>query len=322
MSIRVIFAGTPLFAARALATIISAGFDVPLVLTQPDRASGRGMKLTPSAVKQTALTHSIEVAQPISLRLNGKYPHEAQVAHERIQAVGADVMVVAAYGLILPEAILQLPRYGCVNIHASLLPRWRGAAPIHRAIEAGDAKTGITLMQMDAGLDTGAMVAVQACPILPTDTGGTLHDKLSDLGANMVVDYLHQLAQGVAPAPIAQPECGITYAEKISKTEATMDWHSSAVVLARKIRAFDPALGCVARLHDEVVKIWAGEALTSSDDGDNAVGTVQSVGKHGVVVACGQGVLRITEMQKAGGKRGAAYQVAQALNVSVGDVLI
>ena len=185
----VIFAGTPVFAARALSTIIDAGFNVPLVLTQPDRPSGRGMKLTPSPVKQVALQYNIPVAQPISLRLNGKYPEDAQAARAQITAAQADVMVVAAYGLILPQDVLDLPKHGCINIHASLLPRWRGAAPIHRAIESGDTETGITLMQMDAGLDTGDMLAIERLPITEQHTTATLHDELAEMGARMVVDY-------------------------------------------------------------------------------------------------------------------------------------
>ena len=195
----VIFAGTPAFAARALSAIIDAGFHVPLVLTQPDRPSGRGMKLTPSAVKQVAEQHSIRVAQPISLRLNGKYPEDAQAARAQIIDAQADIMVVAAYGLILPQDVLDLPKHGCVNIHASLLPRWRGAAPIHRAIESGDSETGITLMQMDAGLDTGDMLAVERLPITEQHTTATLHDELAEMGARMVVDYLRQLRDGAAP---------------------------------------------------------------------------------------------------------------------------
>jgi methionyl-tRNA formyltransferase len=205
---KVIFAGTPEFAAQALAAIIAAGFNVPLVLTQPDRPSGRGMKLTPSAVKQVALQHNIPVAQPISLRLNGKYPEQAEEARSRITSAQADVMVVAAYGLILPADVLSLPKHGCINIHASLLPRWRGAAPIHRAIEAGDAQTGITLMQMDAGLDTGDMLTVESTPILPTHTTALLHDELAHMGARMVVNYLQRLQAGQAPKPVATAHRG------------------------------------------------------------------------------------------------------------------
>ena len=312
---KVIFAGTPEFAAQALAAIIAAGFNVPLVLTQPDRPSGRGMKLTPSAVKQVALQHNIPVAQPISLRLNGKYPEQAEEARSRITSAQADVMVVAAYGLILPADVLSLPKHGCINIHASLLPRWRGAAPIHRAIEAGDAQTGITLMQMDAGLDTGDMLTVESTPILPTHTTALLHDELAHMGARMVVNYLQRLKAGQAPKPVPQPTDGITYAEKISKAESNIDWHQSAEVLARKIRELNPAPACVSEWQQHPLKIWAAQASQTTHTSE--VGTILAIDKSGVHVACGQGILCITEMQKAGGKRSNATQVADSLNMSV-----
>ena len=312
---KVIFAGTPEFAAQALAAIIAAGFNVPLVLTQPDRPSGRGMKLTPSAVKQVALQHNIPVAQPISLRLNGKYPEQAEEARSRITSAQADAMVVAAYGLILPADVLSLPKHGCINIHASLLPRWRGAAPIHRAIEAGDAQTGITLMQMDTGLDTGDMLAVESTPILPTHTTALLHDELAHMGARMVVNYLQQLQAGQAPKPVAQPTEGITYAEKISKAEAQIDWHQSAEVLARKIRALNPAPVCVSEWQQHPLKVWTAHPLPAAHT--SAIGTILTINQSGVHVACGQGILCITEMQKAGGKRSNATQVADSLNMSV-----
>ena len=312
---KVMFAGTPEFAAQALAAIINAGFDVPLVLTQPDRPSGRGMKLTPSAVKQIALQHHIPVAQPISLRLNGKYPEQANETRARMVAAQADVMVVAAYGLILPQDVLNLPKHGCINIHASLLPRWRGAAPIHRAIEAGDPHTGITLMQMNEGLDTGDMLVVESMPILPTHTTAILHDELAHMGARMVVNYLQRLKAGQAPKPVPQPTDGITYAEKISKAESKIDWHQSAEVLARKIRALNPAPACVSEWQQHPLKIWAAQASQTTHTSE--VGTILAIDKSGVHVACGQGILCITEMQKAGGKRGNATQVADSLKMSV-----
>ena len=311
---RVMFAGTPEFAAQALATIIDAGFDVPLVLTQPDRPSGRGMKLTPSAVKQIALQHNIPVAQPISLRLNGKHPEQANEARAQMVAAKADVMVVAAYGLVLPQDVLNVPKHGCINIHASLLPRWRGAAPIHRAIEAGDAHTGITLMQMDAGLDTGDMLAVESMPILPTHTTALLHDELAHMGARMVVNYLQQLQAGHAPKPVPQPTDGITYAEKISKAESKIDWHQSAEVLARKIRALNPAPACVSEWQQHPLKIWAAQASQTMHTSE--AGTILAIDQSGVHVACGQGILCITEMQKAGGKRNSATQVADSLKMA------
>ncbi len=316
----VIFAGTPTFAARALSAIIDAGFHVPLVLTQPDRPSGRGMKLTPSAVKQVAQQYNIHVAQPISLRLNGKYSEDAQAARAQIIAAQADIMVVAAYGLILPQDVLDLPKHGCVNIHASLLPRWRGAAPIHRAIESGDSETGITLMQMDAGLDTGDMLAVERLPITEQHTTATLHDELAEMGARMVVDYLRQLRDGAAPQATPQPTEGVSYAEKIDKTEAKIDWTQSAQAIARKVRAFDPAPGCVCTYTSESaeqpLKVWAAQAETTTST-EHAAGTIISVDKHGVRIACGNGsVLCITQMQKAGGKRSPAHQVAESLKLA------
>ncbi len=323
----VIFAGTPAFAARALSAILDAGFKVPLVLTQPDRPSGRGMKLTASAVKQMALQHDIPVAQPISLRLNGKYPEDAQTTRAQIIAAQADVMVVAAYGLILPQDVLDLPQHGCINIHASLLPRWRGAAPIHRAIESGDSETGITLMQMDAGLDTGDMLAIERLPITEQHTTATLHDELADLGARMVVEYLCQLRDGTAPQTTPQPTEGVTYADKIDKAEAKIDWTQSAQTIARKVRALDPAPGCVCTYEEQPLKIWAAQVnqIDQVDPTDKTkevldqarAGTIIGMDKHGVRVVCGDGsVLRITQMQKAGGKRSPAHQVADSLNLA------
>ena len=240
---KVIFAGTPEFAATALAAIHAAGHEVVLVLTQPDRPSGRGMQLHPSAVKQFALDHAIPVAQPVSLRLDGKYPEQAEEAHKLLRATPHDVMVVAAYGLILPESVLSIPPLGCLNIHASLLPRWRGAAPIHRAIEAGDAQTGITIMRMDRGLDTGAMLLMESMPIAADDSTATLHDKLARLGGEMIVDTLQRLLDGSITAS-PQPDEGVNYAAKISKEEAALDFNLPAQLLAQKI-----GVGGVERRH-------------------------------------------------------------------------
>lgn len=288
---RLIFAGTPEFAARALAALLAAGHEVTLVLTQPDRPAGRGMKLMPSAVKQLALQHGIPVYQPEKLR--------DPASHEPIRAAvaaGAGLMIVAAYGLILPQAVLDLPPLGCVNIHASLLPRWRGAAPIQRAIEAGDTETGITLMQMDAGLDTGAMLLREALPIAPTDTASTLHDKLAAQGARLIVEALPRLDKLV---PAIQKDGGITYASKITKEEAQLDWHQSAATLARRVRAFNPFPGATALLGDTPLKLWRAEAVS----GQGEPGTVLASGPEGVQVACGEGALCLTELQKPGGKR-------------------
>lgn len=297
---KIIFAGTPEFAAVALAALHAAGFDIPLVLTQPDRPAGRGMQLHASAVKQFALAHDIPVAQPVSLRLDGKYPEVAQEAHALLRATPHDVMVVAAYGLILPQSALDIPPRGCINIHASLLPRWRGAAPIHRAIEAGDAETGVTIMQMELGLDTGPMLAMERLPIVADDTTASLHDKLAKLGGDMIVATLRKLEQGDLPAQ-PQPE-GANYAAKILKEEATLDFTQSATQLARKIRAFNPFPGAAATCDGTIIKFWCAEALPASNQ--LPPGQVMAANPHdGVVIACGDGALRVTELQKPGGKR-------------------
>ncbi|RKE25546.1 methionyl-tRNA formyltransferase [Paraburkholderia sp. BL23I1N1] len=301
-SLRVIFAGTPEFAAAALAAIHSAGFPVPLVLTQPDRPAGRGMKLQASPVKRYAQEHGLTVAQPTSLRRTGKYPAEAAAAIDQLRATPHDVMVVAAYGLILPQEVLDIPPLGCINIHASLLPRWRGAAPIHRAIEAGDAETGITLMQMDVGLDTGAMISEARTPISGDDTTATLHDRLAEDGAKLIVEALIELERSGKLAATPQPADGVTYAEKIGKHEAALDWRKPAAVLARQVRAFDPFPGGVATLEDGTsIKIWAASPVEAH--GNSAPGTVAEVSPDGVVVACGEGALCLTQLQKPGGKR-------------------
>lgn len=301
MTLRIVFAGTPEFAQTALAAIDAAGFPVDLVLTQPDRPAGRGMKLQASPVKRYAEAHGMPVAQPPSLRRNGKYPEAATAAIEQLRALAPDVMVVAAYGLILPQEVLDIPRYGCLNIHGSLLPRWRGAAPIHRAIEAGDAETGITIMQMDAGLDTGAMILREAEPIGPDDTTATLHDRMAALGGKLIVEALRQLARdGKLPAE-PQPEAGVTYAEKIAKQEAALDWRRPADALARQVRAFDPFPGALGTLNGTAVKLWRASAVAGKAGA--APGTVLEVSANEVIVACGEGALRVTECQKPGGKR-------------------
>ncbi|MGF6663969.1 methionyl-tRNA formyltransferase [Paraburkholderia atlantica] len=304
-SLRVIFAGTPEFAAAALAAIHRAGFAVPLVLTQPDRPAGRGMKLQASPVKRYAQEHGLAVAQPTSLRRAGKYPEEAAAGIEQLRATPHDVMVVAAYGLILPQEVLDIPRFGCINIHASLLPRWRGAAPIHRAIEAGDAQTGITLMQMDAGLDTGAMISEVRTPISADDTTATLHDRLAEEGAQLIVDALIELERSGKLASTPQPADGVTYAEKIAKHEAALDWRRPAETLARQVLAFDPFPGGAGTLDDgNTVKIWAATAVASPASGSSKTpGTITEVSADGVLVACGEGALRLTQLQKPGGKR-------------------
>ncbi len=322
---RVIFAGTPEFASVALAQLHAAGHEIVLVMTQPDRPAGRGMKLQASAVKQFALAHDMPVAQPRSLRLDGKFPEDAQAAQTAIAQAQADVMIVAAYGLILPQWVLDAPRHGCLNIHASVLPRWRGAAPIHRAIEAGDPKTGVTIMQMDAGLDTGDMLLCQDLPIESTDTTATLHDKLADLGGQMIVQALAQVGHF---QPQKQPSEGVNYAHKIEKAEASVDWAQPAVVIERRMRAFDPFPGVTCVMHHpdgaepltETVKLWQAQV-----DGDAAPhvqpGTVLRADAQGVCVACGQGALRITQLQRPGGKRISAADFLRAFPLQPGQSL-
>lgn len=315
---KLIFAGTPEFASVALARLLAAGFQVPLVLTQPDRPAGRGMKLQASPVKQLALQNHIAVAQPRSLRLDGKYPDDAAAAREAIEAAQADAMVVAAYGLILPQWVLDVPRLGCLNIHASLLPRWRGAAPIHRAIEAGDTETGVTIMQMDAGLDTGDMLLMERLPIRAEDTTGSLHDRLAELGGRLIVEALEIAACGGLTAQ-KQPTEGVTYAHKIDKAEAALDWTAPAEVLARRVRAFNPFPGAATARAGEPVKVWAAHAVDGSAGA--APGQVLALGDEGIQVQTASGVLVLTELQRAGGKRLAVADFLRGHELRVGDVL-
>jgi methionyl-tRNA formyltransferase len=284
---KLVFAGTPEFAAVSLAALLAARHEVTLVLTQPDRPAGRGLRPQPSAVKRLALEHGLTVAQPATL----KDPAVAQP----LAAAGPQVMVVAAYGLILPPALLAIPARGCVNVHASLLPRWRGAAPIHRALLAGDSETGVTIMQMDAGLDTGAMLLQRAIPIRAADTTGTLHDKLAALGAELLIEAL-----AANPAPRAQDAATATYAPRIDKREAEIDWTRPAAEIGRQVRAFDPAPGAQTRLDGTTLKIWRAQV---EPVGAGVPGTVSATGSDGIVIACGAQALRITELQRAGGKR-------------------
>ncbi len=317
---RVVFAGTPEFARVALERLHAAGFTIPLVLTQPDRPAGRGMKLQASPVKQFALAHGIAVAQPQSLRLDGKYPEEAAAARAALQAAQPDVIVVAAYGLILPRWVLDLPRLGCLNIHASLLPRWRGAAPIHRAIEAGDAETGVTLMQMDAGLDTGDMLLVERLPIEEDDTTGSLHDKLALLGGRLIVEALEIAAcGGLTRTP--QPVEGVTYAHKIEKAEAQIDWTQPTETIARRIRAFNPNPGAATLWQGEALKLWLAQVDGAMHGSGQAPGTVLVAQADGIRVQCGQGVLCVTELQRAGGKRLSAAEFLRGQALPVGTVL-
>jgi len=314
--VRIVFAGTPEFARVALAALDAAGFDIALVLTQPDRPAGRGMKLQPSPVKALALERGWPVAQPRSLRLDGKYPDDAAAARAALEAAGADAMVVAAYGLILPQWVLDLPRLGCLNIHASLLPRWRGAAPIHRAIEAGDATTGVTIMQMDAGLDTGGMLLAEALDI-GDDSTARLHDRLAALGGRLVVQALRDAEAGRL-RPVPQPAEGVTYAAKVEKAEARIDWAQDGGAIVRRIRAFDPFPGASTELDGEVLKLWAARARAAAVD--ERPGTVLAAGPAGIEVAAGGGVVTLTELQRAGGRRLGAADFLRGFDVKPGQV--
>ena len=389
---KLIFAGTPDFAATALRQLLQAGFNVPLVLTQPDRPAGRGLKLHASPVKLLALEHGITVAQPRSLRQGGKYADDAAAAHAAIVGANADVMVVAAYGLILPQWVLDVMgsagrsdgpplarpapsggsaghavasvggagrsdgppqarpapsggsaahavasvgagKLGCINIHASLLPRWRGAAPIHRAIEAGDARTGITIMQMDAGLDTGDMLLVDSLAIAPTDTTTTLHDKLATMGGRCIVQALtdyNSLDRTPQPqvtsngpdnaaATTEAGAAGITYAHKIDKAESRMDWAQPAATLERKIRALDPFPGCTAQILGEVVKINSSQINSCLSIIDGLKGTIVDINEAGISVQTGDGVLQLTTLQRAGGKRLPAADFLRGFALQVGQ---
>jgi methionyl-tRNA formyltransferase len=305
-NMKLIFAGTPHFAAAALDALLAAKFEIAAVLTQPDRPAGRGMQLAPSPVKQLALRHDLPVLQPKTLK--------DETVQRELAAFRADVMVVAAYGLILPSAVLALPRLGCLNIHASLLPRWRGAAPIQRAILAGDAETGITIMQMDAGLDTGDMLLKTVCPIADDDTAQTLHDKLAVQGASAIVEALYRLQSGNLPRE-AQDNVLATYAAKLDKAEARVDWRRDAAEIVRAVRGYNPFPVATTMLNDTPLKIWQAKVC----EGTGESGVVLSVDKHGIVVACGRGALRLEVLQRPNAKAMAADQFVQGFAVRVGD---
>lgn len=307
---KIIFAGTPQFAADALAALLTQSHQIIAVYTQPDRPSGRGMQLTPSPVKQLALQHQIPVLQPPTLK-NAE-------AQQQVQALQADVMIVAAYGLILPKAVLEMPRYGCLNIHGSLLPRWRGAAPIQRALLAGDSTTGITIMQMDEGLDTGAMLLKKTCAIENSDTSQTLHDKLAALGAEAIIEALQQLEKGNLHAQ-AQDNHAACYAAKLGKAEAQLDWTQSAESLDRAIRAYNPFPGAFATLNGTVIKIWQ---AAIRKDRHGAPGTVLEVAKDGVLVACGNGALLLQVLQKPNAKALPSAQFLQGFKIQPGDCFV
>jgi len=290
-SLRIIFAGTPDFAARHLDALLSSEHQVVGVFTQPDRPAGRGKKLMPSPVKVLAEEKSLPVFQPASLR--------AEENQQLVANLNADVMVVVAYGLILPKAVLAMPRLGCINVHGSLLPRWRGAAPIQRSLWAGDAETGVTIMQMDVGLDTGDMLFKLACPITEEDTSATLYDKLAELGPQGLIATLQQLAQGTAQ-PQVQDEAQATYAEKLSKEEARLDWSLSAAQLERCIRAFNPWPMSWFAVDEQPVKVWKASVIPSKPT--DKPGTIVEVSKAGIQVATADGILNLESLQPAGKK--------------------
>lgn len=309
---KIIFAGTPEFAVPALAALIQAGHQIVMVLTQPDRPAGRGMKLKASPVKVLADEHSLVVFQPETLK-------DADV-QARISDVNADVMIVAAYGLIIPTVVLNMPRLGCYNIHASLLPRWRGAAPIHRSLLAGDAETGVTIMEVVPALDAGAMVSVGVVPITDTDTTQTLHDALSIKGAALMVEAMASLEKNGALQATPQDTALVTYAHKLDKSEAAIDWQKSAVEISRQVRAFNPFPVAQSLLKGEVCRIWMATAQAGEADlGQVNLGTIISV-HDGVLVGCGEGLLKITELQAPGGKRLSAQAFVQGHHLQVGDV--
>lgn len=295
---RLVFAGTPDFAATALTALLAAGHDVVAVYTQPDRPSGRGRRQQPGPVKEVAMAAGIPVFQPLSL----KNPED----QEALRKLAPDLMIVAAYGLILPQAVLDIPRLGCLNIHASLLPRWRGAAPIHRAIAAGDTETGITIMQMDAGLDTGAMLLKRPEAIRPDDTGGSLHDRLAALGGEAIVEALGQLDQLTAEP---QDNSQASYAHKLDKNEAHIDWQADADTISRLVRAFNPWPGTDCNLDDQRIRIHQADAI--SHQGNQPAGTVLARDRHGIDIACGEGALRITRLQLPGAR---AMSVSDLIN--------
>jgi methionyl-tRNA formyltransferase len=312
---RIVFAGTPVFAQTALAALHTAGHEMALVLTQPDRPAGRGMKLQASAVKQYALQQGWPVCQPTSLRLDGQHPEDASQAQQAIANAQAELMVVVAYGLLLPAWTLNSVPKGCLNIHASLLPRWRGAAPIQRAIEAGDRETGVCIMQMDQGLDTGSVLMRAALPISETDTSASLHDKLALLGGQLVVQTLSQLSSLTA---LPQATEGVTYAAKIMKEEALIDWQLPAVVLSQRLRAFDPFPGAHTLLQGQALKIWS---ATARDHTHNCTPGTVLAAPEGLLVAAGQGALQVHQVQLPGGKRISAAEFIHSHSGIQGQVL-
>ncbi len=314
---RLIFAGTPEFARTALEQLHGAGHEIALVLTQPDRPGGRGLRLQASAVKRFAQENGLAIAQPRSLRVDGKYVDDAVAAGALIKAAQAQAMVVAAYGLMLPQWVLDVPDKGCFNVHASLLPRWRGAAPIQRAIEAGDAHSGVTIMQMDAGLDTGAMLMAHATPIAASDTAGTLHDRLAALGARLLLLTLEKAAAGTL-RPVAQEAQAATYARKVDKAEAAIDWAQPAQVIVRRVRAFNPAPGAHCSWHGQMLKVWAAAACDAVPGATPDCGTIMAVEPEGIAVAAMNSIVVLTQLQRPGGRALAAEEFVRGCDLRAG----
>ena len=304
---RLVFAGTPTFAATALNALIHSEHKIDLVLTRPDAAAGRGMKRVPSEVKQLATEHELPVFQPATLR--------DPEAVRRIAAVGADAMVVAAYGLILPRSVIEIFSQGCINIHASLLPRWRGAAPIQHALLAGDSETGISIMRMDEGLDTGPVYLTESIPIDANETSSSLHDKLAELGARNIVTALNGIASGELQAH-SQPADGATYAHKVTKAQAQIEWARPASEIERAVRAFNPFPGAYSRLDKHLIKVWAAQLAVAASD---QPGLVTAVSDGGIVVTCGSGALRLTALQREGGKRLPAADFVRGFPIEPGQ---
>ena len=309
------FAGTPAFAAAVLDAVLAAGFAVPLVLTQPDRPKGRGLKLEASAVKRLALERSLYLLHPVTLQTEGA----RAAAFDALDALDAlDVLVVAAYGLLLPPAILARPRLGCVNVHPSPLPRWRGAAPIERALLAGDTETGVTIMQMDAGLDTGPTLGFMRVGIAPRETAGTLRDKLAVAGAQAIVAVLERFARGETVRATPQPAQGMTYAVKIGRADATINWRMSVQCIDRQVRAFNPTPGAATAFAGQPVKVWTAEPMAAAVPGRDA-GMVLAADSAGLVVAAGDGALRLSRLQPAGGRSMTAAAFAAGRRITIGD---
>ncbi len=308
---KIIFAGTPDFAVPALQGLINAGHDIVMVLTQPDRPAGRGMKLKASPVKQLALQHDLTVYQPASLK--------DETVQDEIASVNADAMIVAAYGLIIPTVILDMPALGCYNIHGSLLPRWRGAAPIHRAILAGDEQTGVTIMKVVPKLDAGDMISKGALPITEDDTTQTLHDAISQLGADLMVEAMDKLKLAGTLEAQVQDESLVTYAHKLEKSESAIDWQQTAEAIARQIRAFNPFPVATAQLRAQTCRLWFAKAIEQTNQA-HQVGEIISL-EEGILIQCGSGLLQLIECQWPGSKRQPAKQFAQGKHLKVGEIM-